>query len=384
MNKDRDFTEESRGPGLREQGRGRNAIAPHKIDWNGWKDIFWRLGREFNRDRVMLIAAGATFYLLLALFPAMAVLVSLFGLVADPARIVDQLSLLNGVLPSSAIDVIASQMRSFAAQNHATLTFGFVFGFLVTLWSANSGVKTLFEAMNVAYEETEKRSFVRLSLIALMFTLGIMVVATMFIVGVGIIPAVLGFVGLNAATETFISILRWPVLFVVAAIAISILYRYGPSRERAKWRWVTLGGILATALWLGTSMLFSWYLSNFADYNATYGSLGAVVGFLMWTWVSMVVLIMGAELDAEAEHQTARDSTTGSEKPMGQRGAQMADTLGRRRDAPRPPPENAEANSAAEASALPRNTANAARLAAALVALAAGWLWVRIRRRTDC
>ena len=333
MDDDDDFTgNATNNSAVRERGRGRDATAPHEIDWNGWRDILWRLWHEFNRDRVMLIAAGTTFYLLLALFPAMAVLVSLFGLVADPARIVDQLTLLYGVLPSSAIDVITGQLKSFATQNHAALTVGFVFGFLVTLWSANNGVKTLFEAMNVAFEETEKRSFIRLNLLALGFTLGIIVVAALFIVGVGIIPAALRLVGLSTTAETFISISRWPVLFLVAAASISILYRYGPSRAHAKWRWITWGGMVATALWLATAMLFSWYLSNFANYNATYGSLGAVVGFMMWTWVSMVVLIMGAELDAETEHQTARDSTTGPEKPMGRRGAQMADTLGRRRD----------------------------------------------------
>ena len=165
MDEDDDFTANTADDlAVRERGRGRDATAPHEIDWNGWRDILWRLWHEFNRDRVMLIAAGTTFYLLLALFPAMAVLVSLFGLVADPARIVDQLTLLDGVLPSSAIDVITSQLKSFATQNHATLTVGFVFGFLVTLWSANNGVKTLFEAMNVAFEETESApSFVSTS-----------------------------------------------------------------------------------------------------------------------------------------------------------------------------------------------------------------------------
>jgi membrane protein len=314
--------------------RGRLATAPQHIDWEGWKDVLWRVWNEFNRDRVMLVAAGATFYLLLAAFPAMAVLVSLFGLIGNPVRMADQLSLLSGVLPASTIDFVSKQLTSLAAQNHATLTFGFAFSFLVALWSAIGGVKTLFEAMNIAYEETEKRSFLRYNLFALLFTLGAMAVSIVFVVAIGVVPLTLSFIGLSQFTKSIIAFARWPILLLVAGTAISILYRYGPSREHAKWRWITLGSAVATLLWLLTAALFSWYLANFANYNATYGSLGAVAGFMMWMWVSLLVLIMGAELDAEAEHQTVRDSTTGPEMPMGQRGATMADTVGRQRGAP--------------------------------------------------
>ncbi len=381
MDKDAAFSGEQAAPAFSYgRDRGRAATAPHHIDWNGWKDILWRVWHEFNRDRVMLVAAGATFYLLLAAFPAMAVLVSLFGLVGDPTRIAAQLNLLSGVLPPSAIAFITGQLNSLAEQNHAALTFGFAFSFVVALWSANSGVKTLFEAMNVAYEETEKRSFVRLNLVALVFTLGTMAVGSVFVFAIGVVPAVLALVGLGSATEWIISAARWPVLFVVAAVAISILYRYGPSREPAKWRWITWGGAFATALWLVTAMAFSWYLSNFANYNATYGSLGAMVGFLMWTWVSMLVLIMGAELDAEAEHQTAVDSTTGPAKPMGERGATMADTLGRQRGSP-PGASRREAPTASvERRAVTDMTGPVTALACAAMALAAGWYWAQRER----
>lgn len=312
--------------------RGRNATDPSGISTEGWKDVLWRVWQQITNDRVTLIAAGAAFYLLLALFPALAVLVSIFGFFADPASIVDQIVLLQGVLPTAGIEFIQAQLLNLANQNEATLSIGFAFGFLLTLWSANNGIKTLFEAMNIAYGEVEKRSFVRLNLITFVFTLGAVVVSILFIGGVGVLPAVLGLVGMSQFAETVIALLRWPLLFGVAVSAISLLYRYGPSRENAKWRWVTWGGILATVLWLVTSILFSWYLTNFANYNATYGSLGAVVGFMMWVWVSVVVLIMGAELNAEMEHQTARDSTAGPEKPIGTRGATMADTIGRSRN----------------------------------------------------
>jgi membrane protein len=331
-----------------ERGRGRSATAPSEMSLEAWKDILWRVKAEVGQDRVTLIAAGASFYLLLALFPALAAFVSIYGFVADPVTIADHIALLGGVLPSGGIDLIRAQLESLAAQDEAALSFGFLSGLLVALWSANNGIKTLFEALNVAYEETEKRSFPRLNAISLLFTLGAIIVGILFIVGVGIVPAVLAFVGLSRAEETLISLLRWPVLIVVSAAAISLLYRYGPSRERAKWRWVTWGSVLAAVAWLVASILFSWYLANFADYNATYGSLGAVIGFMLWTWISVLILLLGAEINAELEHQTARDSTTGPEMPMGARGATMADTLGTSREA-----GYAEASKAFDASRRP-------------------------------
>jgi membrane protein len=314
-------------------GRGRYAEKPTQLPWPGWKDILWRLYEEFTADRVTLIAAGATFYLLLALFPALAAFVSVYGFVADPVTIADHIAFLGGVLPSGGVDLIRAQLQTLAAQNSAALSFGFVFGLLFALWSANNGIKTLFEALNIAYEEDEKRSFIQLNLVSFVFTLGAIVIGILFIVSVGVVPAVLAFVGLNGAEELLISLLRWPVLIIVSTLAISVLYRYGPSRERAQWSWVTWGSALAAMLWLVASLLFSWYLSNFADYNATYGSLGAVIGFMMWTWISLVILLAGAELNAEMEHQTAYDTTTGVPRPMGMRGATMADTLGRSREA---------------------------------------------------
>jgi membrane protein len=312
--------------------RGRQATGPSELPWKGWLDVLWRVKSEVAADRITLIAAGATYYLLLALFPALAAFVSIYGFVADPVTIADHIAFLGGVLPSGGIELIETQLKSLASQNEAALSVGFIFGLLVALWSANSGIKTLFDALNIAYEEDEKRGFIKLNALSLLFTLGAIIVGILFIVSVGVVPAVLAFVGLGSVTELLISLLRWPIIIIVSAAAISLLYRYGPSRERAKWRWVTWGGCLAAAVWLIASILFSWYLSNFADYNATYGSLGAVIGFMLWTWISVVILLLGAELNSELEHQTARDSTTGTEKPLGHRGATMADTIGESRD----------------------------------------------------
>jgi membrane protein len=289
--------------------RGRSVDSPAKSPFGAWMDVLWRVYNEFVADRITLIAAGATYYLLLALFPALAAFVSLYGFVADPVTIADHIAFLGSVLPSGGLDLIRTQLQSLAKQNNAALSFAFIFGLLFAFWSANSGIKTLFEALNVAYDETEKRSFVRLNLISLTFTLGGMAIGILFIICVGIVPAILAFAGLSGLQEILVSLLRWPILIVVSIAAISILYRYGPSRERATRRWVTGGSVFASIAWLITSILFSWYLTNFADYNATYGSLGAVIGFMLWTWISVVILLTGAELDAELEHQKrGRDS----------------------------------------------------------------------------
>ncbi|WP_352750750.1 YihY/virulence factor BrkB family protein [Mesorhizobium sp. M0701] len=183
--------------------------------------------------------------------------------------------------------------------------------------------------MNIAYEETEKRSLVRLNLLALAFTLGAIFIGIAFLVSVGLVPAALALLNLGSWTETLIKILRWPVMLVAVAAGITLIYRYGPSREKATWRWLTWGAGLATVVWLAASIGFSFYLENFANYNATYGTLGAVIGFMMWTWISVMILIVGAELNSEMEHQTAKDTTTGAPQPIGARGAAMADTLGR-------------------------------------------------------
>ncbi|MER8390225.1 YihY/virulence factor BrkB family protein [Mesorhizobium sp. M0166] len=310
------------------EGRGRNAERPSQISGGGWRDVLWRVWAEVTEDRVTLIAAGATFYLLLALFPALAAFVSIYGFVADPQTIAEHISFLGGILPSGGLELIRSQLSSLAAQNTGTLSFGFIIGLAVALWSANSGIKTLFEAMNIAYEETEKRGFIHLNLLALGFTLGAILIGIGLIISVGIVPAMLALLNLGGWTETLVRILRWPVLLIMVGSGITLIYRYGPSREKAKWRWATWGAFLSAGVWIAVSVGFSFYLENFANYNVTYGALGTVIGFMMWTWISVIVLIVGAELNAEMEHQTAKDTTTGAQQPMGARGATVADTLG--------------------------------------------------------
>ncbi len=199
-------------------------------------------------------------------------------------------------------------------------------GLGVALWSANAGMKAIIDALNVVYDEKEKRSFVKLNLVSLLFTfvaiLSLMVALTAIIV----VPIIFSMLGLS----TFFSLvaLRWPMLLMLATLALAAIYRYGPSRREARWQWLSVGSVAAAVVWLISSLLFSWYIANFGAYNATYGSLGAAVGMMMWMWISAIVILLGGELNAEIEHQTGRDSTVGSEKPLGRRGAVMADTIG--------------------------------------------------------
>lgn len=308
--------------------RGRGAKTPAEIPARGWKDILWRVYAEITTDNVMLIAAGVTFYLLLALFPALAAFVSFYGFFADPGEITGHLSAIEEILPRDGAAIIQTQLASLADQQDGALTFGFVLSLLIAFWSANSGMKAIIEALNIAYEEQEKRSYVRLTLVSFAFTVGAFTVAIGMILAVGVLPAVFAVVNLSGMGELLLRILRWPVLLVIVAGGLAVLYRYGPSRETADWRWVTWGSAFATLVWLASSVALTIYLENFADYNATYGSLGALMGLLLWIWTSTLVVLVGAELNAEMEHQTAEDTTGEPKTEMGRRGARVADTLG--------------------------------------------------------
>lgn len=312
--------------------RGRDADTPHEIPLKGLRDVFWRLATEVVEDRVTLIAAGVTYYLLLALFPALGALVSLYGFVADPMTIAGHINFIASVFPPGSFDLIINQLNALTQQKPATLSLGFIAGLLFALWSANNGIKALFDAMNVAYGEQEKRSIIRLNLISFAFTLGALLIAIVLMTAIGVVPAVLAYFWLDRWEELLARFARWPVILAFVGTGIALMYRYGPSREYAKLRWLSWGVIFSTVLWLVSSIGFSYYLENFANYNATYGTLGALIGFMVWIWISVIILIVGAEINAELEHQTIRDSTTGPPQPMGERGAFVADTVGKAAD----------------------------------------------------
>ncbi|KQT54507.1 ribonuclease BN [Aureimonas sp. Leaf454] len=320
-------TRPTSGPGASRHPRGRHADGPGEIPAKGWTEVLWRVYDEINKDRVMLIAAGVTYYILLAFVPGLTAFLSLYGLVADPATVAEHVGDLQGLVPGGALDILNEQLTRLASEGETTLGLTLLISVAIALWSANAGIKALFEAMNIAYDEVETRSFLKLNAVSLLFTFGAIVMMGLMLGVVIVLPTVLSFIGLGEGTEWLLRIAGFVALLLVLSLGIAALYRWGPDRASPKWRWITPGAILALLATIVVSALFSWYAANFGSYNATYGSLGALIGFMTWIWLTSILLIVGGELNSELEHQTARDSTTGAERPLGSRGAIMADTV---------------------------------------------------------
>jgi membrane protein len=279
---------------LAQSGRGRHSSSPLQIPWTGWKDVLWRTYEQINEDRLLAIAAGVVFFGLLAVFPAITALVSCYGLFADASTISDNLQTLALMLPDGSFQIVQDQIARVLANGQAKLGLTFLFGLALALWSANAGVKAVIDALNVVYGEREKRSFIKLNMLSLTFTAGAIAALLLMVSAVVALPLTLDRIGLATDSKTIISLSRWPLLLLVVVLALGILYR-----------------------------------SNFGNYSATYGSLGAAIGLMMWMWMSAIIVLCGAELNSEIEHQTAVDTTVGPGRPMGARGAAMADTLGR-------------------------------------------------------
>jgi membrane protein len=316
--------------GLPPSPRGREAETGGEIPGKGWKDIAWRIYQSIQNNRVLLVAAGVTYYALLALFPAVAAIVTLYGLFADTSSINEDLRLLSGFLPQGALEVIGDQVKRITAQGQARLGFTLLGTLGLSLWGANAGTKAIFDALNIIYKEREKRGFIKLTLSSLAFTVAAIVLALLSLTGIVLVPVALKFLGLaEGSWASLLALLRWPLLYLVIVFGLACLYRYGPSRTEPQWRWVTWGSAIAAAIWIVGSLLLSWYVTNFGTYNATYGSLGAVIGFMVWLWLSTTIVLIGGEINAEMEHQTAKDTTQGANKPMGTRGARMADEIGK-------------------------------------------------------
>jgi membrane protein len=313
---------------LSQPGHGRHASSPLQIPWAGWKDILWRTYVRTGEDRLLATAAGVVFFGLLAVFPAITALVSCYALFANPSTIGANLQKLALMLPQGSFEIVQDQIARVVAKGNTALGATFLFGLALAIWSANAGVKAIIDALNVVYEEREKRSFIRLNLVSLAFTTGGIAALLLMVGAVVAFPLALDHIGLPPKTQIIVSLARWPLLFVILVIALGVLYRFGPSRRPARWEWLSVGTLAAALLWIVGSALFSWYLSNFGNYSATYGSLGAVIGLMMWMWMSAIIVLWGAELNSEIEHQLVRDTTVGAPKPLGARGAVMADTPG--------------------------------------------------------
>ncbi|WP_348683478.1 YihY/virulence factor BrkB family protein [Brevundimonas aurantiaca] len=316
----------------REPGRGRLARRPEQIPHKGWIDILWRTGGSYFGDRVGFVAGGVTFFTLLSLFPLLGSFVTLYGLFADPADAWSRLRFLYAVMPDSIAQFLGGEMERLAANSNGQLTFTLIWTLALSLWTANGAVKVLFYGLNVAYHEVERRNIVRYNLLCMGFTVGgvvALLLTSALVVGA---PVVIRLFGLQEEWG-LLALLRWPLLLVGYVTALTLIYRFGPCRQKARWRWLTPGALFAALLSLTVSFLFSWYLTNFVRTDS-YGPLAAIMGFLLWTWLSVQVILMGAELNAEIEHQTAMDTTTGKPQPIGDRGAKVADTVGARRGNP--------------------------------------------------
>jgi membrane protein len=283
---------------------------------------------EVKEDNVSLLAAGVAFYAMLAIFPAIIALVTVYGMVADPAQVESQVSEFAKSLPSGADQLITEQLQNVVNAGEQALSIGLALSLLAVLWSASGGVQGLVKSLNLVYDERETRGFLKLRGLSLLLTLGAIVVAVVALALITVFPAVIDDLGLGRAGELAASIGRWVILALLVLVALAVLYRYAPDRANPRWRWVSWGAVVALVLWLLGSFGFSWYVDNFGKYNQTYGALAAVIILLLWLYLSAFAVLLGAEFDAEIERQTARDTTTGPERPLGQRGAEAADTLG--------------------------------------------------------
>src|SRR5918997_1179227 len=308
--------------------RGRGAESPREVPPRGWKDVLVRVMRQVKSDNVPLLAAGVAFFALLALVPSLVALVSVYGLVAEPADIQRNIEDALAAAPTEVRDLVSSQLSSIVESEPSGLRLGVAVGLALALWSASRGVKYLISALNVAYDEEEGRKFFKLRGLALAFTLGAIVLAAVALGALVVLPATLDSGGSEGAAPPALLIVRWPLFAIVGLAALAVLYRWAPDRQRARWRWVSPGAIFAVIGWVIASVGFSIYTANFGNYNETYGALGAIVVVMLWLFISAYVVIVGAELNAELERQTAVDSTTGPSRPLGERAAYAADTVG--------------------------------------------------------
>jgi membrane protein len=272
-----------------------------------WTRVGWRVFMAIFEHRILATSGGVAFFALMAIFPALATIVSLYSLFADPSAIPERLALLAGVVPASVIDLLKQEIVHLAQSKVGALSTAFVVGFLVSMWSANSGVAALFDAMNVVHGEREERSLMRFYVTTFAVTIGVIVFGLATLVGV--LPITFRWLGLGESAETLADILRWPGVLLLAMIGLSAIYRIGPSRSEARWRWVTWGSGLSAILLVCASMVFAWYVAAFDSYERIYGSLGAVVAFMTWLWLSVVIVLLGAEVDAAVEREIGRGKT---------------------------------------------------------------------------
>ena len=304
---------------------GVRAARPTDIPAAGWKQVLVRTKEQIKADRVGLMAGGVAFYAMLALVPALIAAVTLWGLVSDPAQVQQQVDSFAAQLPASATELVTEQVTRIASGSSSALGWTLVVSLLAALWSASSGTKGLMNAVNAAYDEPETRGFLKERGIAIGLTVGAIFFGLVLVGLIAVVPAVLGVVGLGAAAEYAIAWGRWPLLALALMAGLAVIYRFAPDRDHAQWTWLTPGATVAVTLWLAASVAFAWYVGSFGSYNETYGTMAGVIVLMLWLFLSAFAILVGAELNAEAERQTRHDTTVGTPRPVGQRGAHAAD-----------------------------------------------------------
>lgn len=312
----------------REAARGRHARTPLQMTWLGWKDVLLRFAGNVVDNRLTSLAGAVAFFTLLSLVPALSLLVTIYRYFTDPATIAGQLDAVTTVFPEAARELIHEQALRLSSNSGFSLSLTFLISFLVATWSANAAVKAIFDALNIIYREQEKRSLLKLNAVSLFTTVSGIVLLALVLIIIASLPVVTALFPFHSELERLIRLVRWPIFLVIATLSIACLYWIGPSRERMRFVWVMPGAIAAALLWAAASYAFSWYVSTLGNYTAAYGSLATVVVFMTWLWLSATIVLAGAELNAELEHQTAHDTTTGRPKPLGARGATLADRIG--------------------------------------------------------
>lgn len=291
----------------------------------------WRIARvvqeRTSRDNLNVVAAGCAFFALLALFPFLAALISIYGLLADPAQVSQQLQMIEGTVPDQAYQIISDQVEKLSAED-ASLSFGLILSVSIALYSSTKGTKAIMSALNIVYDETENRNIIQQTLVALGLTAGFILGMAVALLAVVVVPAVVAVLGLEQGiTGLIVDLVRWSLLALGLFGALAVIYRIAPNRRPARFRWLSWGAAVAAVLFLAASMLFSWYVASFGSYNETYGSLGAVVVLLMWFFIAAYAVLIGGEINAELERRTHQDSTVGGPRRPGHRGAAVADAV---------------------------------------------------------
>lgn len=314
-------------PSKRSGKSGHRAKSPSQMPGGAWKDIFARTWKRTWQDNVGLVAAGVAYYGFLALVPLLGIIVLVYGLVADPATVAQQVESLSATLPQQAQPIVADQLGVLASGADGALGIGLVVSLLAALWSASSGTGNLMTAINIAYDEDEERGFLKLRAIALALTLGAIVFVLLTLALVAVVPVLLEALQLGVVGRIVAQVVRWTLLVGVVVVALAVIYRVAPNRDAPRFRWASPGAVVATVLWVLGSAGFSLYVNNFGSYNATYGALAGVAVLLLWLYLTSYVVLLGAEVNAESERQTERDTTRGEPVPMGRRRADAADTV---------------------------------------------------------